>query len=106
MDICCLTSDTEGLPNLLMEAAAAGLPVVSTNCGGSVELIDDGLTGFLVSCDDVANMARFIDVLLTNPDQRRRMGLAARQKMCRQASIHQMATSLMTAYDETLRANG
>ena len=106
MDICCLTSYTEGLPNLLMEAAAAGLPVVSTNCGGSVELIDDGLTGFLVSCDDVANMARFIDVLLTNPDQRRRMGLAARQKMCRQASIHQMATFLMTAYDETLRANG
>src|SRR5262249_48738144 len=45
LDVCCLTSYTEGMPNLVMEAAAAGLAVVSTNCGDTVDLLEHGVSG-------------------------------------------------------------
>jgi glycosyltransferase involved in cell wall biosynthesis len=49
MDALLLTSVTEGLPNVVIEAQAAGVPVVSTDVGGVREIIDDGRTGFAVS---------------------------------------------------------
>ena len=87
MEVFCLTSHTEGMPNVVMEAAAAGVPVVSTTCGGSVELIECGVTGFLVSPKDAAHMAKHVDLLLANAEQRRSMGQAGREKMCRAFSV-------------------
>src|SRR5262249_42614900 len=90
MEVCCLTSYTEGMPNLIMEAAAAGLPVVSTRCGDSSDLIEHGVSGYLVSINDCAAMSSYLDVLLANVDQRRRMGQAGRQKMRREFSVKAM----------------
>jgi glycosyltransferase involved in cell wall biosynthesis len=52
-----LASRWEGLPNVVMEAMAAGLPVVATSVGGTAELVDDGVTGRLVPADDPAALA-------------------------------------------------
>jgi len=106
MDVFCLTSHTEGMPNVVMEAAAAGVPVVSTTCGGSVELIECGITGFLVSPTDVAAMTKRIDLLLANAEQRRSMGQAGREKICRAFSVQAMVTRMTQVYEEALAARG
>jgi glycosyltransferase involved in cell wall biosynthesis len=106
MEVFCLTSHTEGMPNVVMEAAAAGVPVVSTRCGGSVELIECGVTGFLVSPNDAANMAKYIDLLLANAEQRRSIGQAGREKMGRAFSVKTMVSRMTQAYEEALAARG
>jgi glycosyltransferase involved in cell wall biosynthesis len=106
MEVCCLTSYTEGMPNLIMEAAAAGLPVVSTTCGGSVELIESGTTGFLVSPNSAADMSRYLDLLLADAEQCRRMSQAGREKMRREFSVEIMATRMTQVYEEALAARG
>lgn len=102
MEVCCLTSYTEGMPNLIMESSAAGIPVVSTNCGGSVELIERGVTGYLVSPDDHGAMWTYLDSLLANPCQRHRMGQAAREKMLREFGVSTMVTRMTQIYEQAL----
>jgi glycosyltransferase involved in cell wall biosynthesis len=106
MEVFCFTSHTEGMPNAVMEAAAAGVPVISTACGGSVELIECGVTGFLVSPNDAAAMSKHLDRLLANAEQRRSMGQAGREKMCREFSVEAMVTRMTQVYEEALAARG
>jgi len=106
MEVCCLTSYTEGMPNLIMEAAAAGLPVVSTACGSSVELIESGVTGFLVSPNDVSGMSQYLELLLANAEQRHHIGQAAREKMRREFSVEAMITGMTQVYEEALAEKG
>jgi glycosyltransferase involved in cell wall biosynthesis len=102
MEICCLTSYTEGVPNVVMEAASAGLPVISTRCGDSAYLIDGDVSGYLVPADDDATMAKHMDWLLNNPEQRARMGQSGREKMSREFSIAAMVTRMTAIYDGVL----
>jgi len=102
MHVCCLSSYTEGMPNLVMEAMAAGVPVVSTRCGDTVDLVEHGVSGYLVSADDDANMSRYLDVLLGKPEQRLQMGQAGRQKMRDEFSVTQMVTRMTQFYEELL----
>ncbi len=64
-----LASDYEGMPNALMEAMVLGLPVVSTDCGGggARALIDHGVDGLIVPCDDVNALAEAIRQTLADP---------------------------------------
>lgn len=102
MDVCCLTSYTEGMPNVVMEAAAAGLPVVATRCGDTVDLIEHGVSGYLVEPDDEVGMSACLDLLLANPENRFRMGQAGREKMRSQFSIEAMVARMTQVYDEVL----
>src|SRR5262245_44997149 len=106
MEVFCLTSHTEGMPNVVMEAAAAGVPVVSTTCGGSEELIECGVTGFLVSPNDAAAMSKHVDLLLANAEQRRSIGQAGRAKMCRAYSMKVMVARMTQVYEEALATYG
>ena len=106
MDVFCLTSHTEGMPNVVMEAAAAGVPVVSTTCGGSVELIECGVTGFLVAPNDIATMVKRVDLLLADAEQRHSMGQAGREKICRAFSVQAMVTRMTRVYEEALATRG
>lgn len=74
MDIFCLTSDSEGCPNTLLEALRAGLPVVSTNCSSLEKIVEDDGNGFLVEVGDAEAMARAVITLLENENLRKRMG--------------------------------
>ncbi|MBR5361079.1 MAG: glycosyltransferase [Lachnospiraceae bacterium] len=74
-----LPSDTEGLPNALMEAMALNLPVISTDCpcGGPKSLIDDGVNGLLVPVGDEEAMAQALKRLLDDGELRNKLGMNA-----------------------------
>jgi len=101
-EVCCLTSRTEGTPNLLMEASASGVPVVSTRCGGSGEVITDGVTGFLVPLEDDAALASRIERLLACPEQARRMGAEGQQKVLREFSVAAMVSKMTRIYSDQM----
>lgn len=75
--------DCEGIPMVLMEAMAMRLPVISTWHSGIPELVEEGVTGFLVTENDSQAIARRTMELAENADLRRRMGLAGREKVSR-----------------------
>jgi colanic acid/amylovoran biosynthesis glycosyltransferase len=76
-----VNGDSEGTPNTVLEASAAGLPVVSTKHAGIKEAVEPDVTGFLVDEGDYKSMATYISQLLGNPEQAGEMGRHARQKM-------------------------
>jgi glycosyltransferase involved in cell wall biosynthesis len=73
-----LPSYTEGLPNVVLEAFGAGVPVVATAVGGTPEVIEDGESGFLVPPGDAVTMAERIDISLSNADELPDMGRKGR----------------------------
>lgn len=79
LDVAVLTSDSEVLPMALIEAAACGVPAVSTGVGAVRDIVIDGETGFVVPVHDEALLAERILYLLQHPDERKRMGERARQ---------------------------
>lgn len=75
------TGDRDGIPVVLMEAMAAGKPVVAGALESIAELIDDGRSGLLVPPDDVAALAAALDRLAGDADGRRAMGMAGRARV-------------------------
>lgn len=71
----------DGLPTVLLEAMAAGLPAVSTAVTGNPEIIDHGENGFIVPPNDPLALANALQELLLNPPLRRQMAAAARAKV-------------------------
>ncbi|MGD2164525.1 MAG: glycosyltransferase family 4 protein [Anaerolineae bacterium] len=80
MDIVVLPSYAEGIPRVLMEAAAMGKPAVGTDVRGTREVIVDGETGYLVPVRDAPALADAISRLASNPTLRRQMGEVARRR--------------------------
>ena len=81
LDIIALSSYNEGLPVALIEAMAAGKPVISTEVGGVVDLILDGDNGLLVPSNDPKSLAEATLYLLEHSERRRMMGVAGRKKV-------------------------
>jgi glycosyltransferase involved in cell wall biosynthesis len=75
-----LPSRSEGLPNVLLQAMAAGLPIVATRVGGIPSLIRDGENGLLVTADNPEELAETIEKLLMNHDLAERLGRNAHRK--------------------------
>lgn len=78
MDVAVLTSDSEGLSNVILEAMAASLPVIAYNVGGNAELVNDQ-RGMLVAAGDEHEFASAVSRLLSDAGLRRQQGMAARQ---------------------------
>jgi glycosyltransferase involved in cell wall biosynthesis len=79
LDLVVLSSRNEGTPASLIEAMAAGIPVVATRVGGVPDLVADEKTGSLVPPGDPGALSRAIETLLCDPDRRREMGRLARE---------------------------
>lgn len=93
-DVFALPSFAEGVPVVLMEAMAAQVPVVTTRIAGVPELVQDGASGYLVPPGDVAALTLSLDQLLSDPDQRRRMGAAGRAQVMDAFDMRQEAARL------------
>lgn len=91
LDLGVMSSYTEGLPVILLEAGAAGVPTVATAVGGIPEVIDDGQSGCLVPSGDANALAQRIVALLDDDVRRRAMGTAARQRIERDFSFAAMS---------------
>jgi glycosyltransferase involved in cell wall biosynthesis len=99
-DVAVSASLSEGLPNAVMEAMAAGAPVVATAVGGTAELVIDGATGFLAPPADADALARRILDALRNPEWSARMAAQGRWRVLSQFSMRRMVESVERLYDE------
>ncbi len=104
LDCFVLPSLAEGISNTILEAMAAGLPVVATTVGGNAELVDDGRTGMLVASDDVAAMAAAIATYANAPERVVSDGRAARARVAAAFSIETMVARYADLYDTLLAA--
>jgi glycosyltransferase involved in cell wall biosynthesis len=97
-----LASEYEGCPLVVLEAMAAGVPVVATAVGGMSELVEDGRSGILSRPGDDADLAAALRRLLASPAEARAMGEAARGDAERRFSHDRMVSDLVALYDEIL----
>ncbi len=97
---CLLATHYEGCSLAVLEAMAAGLPVVATRVGGMSEVVSDGETGILVDPHPAA-IARALDTLIADPMLARSMGDAARLEVRRRLSRERMVAEMQQVYDET-----
>ena len=102
MDVFVLPSIAEGMSNTVLEAMATGLPVVATKVGGNPELIEDGLTGRLVSPLDVSGLTDAIDGYLDDGHIRALHGKASRQRAVERFDLAVMARAYEKLYDSVL----
>lgn len=93
-DIKALTSDWEGLPGALLEAMAAGCPVVATRVGGAPELVLEGETGLLTPPGDVEALTAALSQLVGDPALRRRLGQAGQRRAHEQFDLTQQVARL------------
>jgi glycosyltransferase involved in cell wall biosynthesis len=107
LDVSVLSSHTEGLPNVVMEAMAARVPVVATAVGGTPEVVADGVTGWLVPPRNVAALATRIGELLADEGVRRRMGDAARRRIEDEFTFARVSEQYLELFDRLAeRRNG
>lgn len=92
------TSDSEGYPNVVMEAMACGRAVIATDVGDLGDLVEDGKTGFLVRRGDDAMLTERMVTLITNRDLCRRMGEAGRAKAEREFGLDRFVNETLDAY--------
>jgi glycosyltransferase involved in cell wall biosynthesis len=98
-DVVALTSDNEGMPVSLIEAAAASVPVVSTRVGSAGEVVDDGVTGILTTTD-VDALGAATARLLRDPSLRTSMGHAAGRRFQERFAASRLVDDVAAIYEE------
>ena len=102
-DVSVLSSVSEGFPNSLVEAMAAGRPIVATNVGGVPDAVRDGENGLLVPPGDPAAFAAALEQLLASPRRRQAMGAAGASRARTEFHARHVVGSLESLYDRLLR---
>ncbi len=98
LDVLVLTSTNEGMPNVLLEGAVVGTPVVTTAAGGAAEVVVDGETGFVVPCGDAPAVARRVLDILRDDAMRKRLAEAASERMRQYFSADRAAAAIQACY--------
>jgi glycosyltransferase involved in cell wall biosynthesis len=101
-DLFALPSLAEGMPMALLEAMAAGLPVVATRVGAVPEVIGDPKAGTVVEAGDVEALARAIRTFLADEDLRRRAGAQAQKRLKEKFSAAAMAKEYVDLFQQVL----
>jgi glycosyltransferase involved in cell wall biosynthesis len=101
-DLLVLPSLTEGLPGVVLEAAAREVPAVANDVGGVREVIEDGRTGYVVPVGDQAALVDRVVGLLEDPALARRMGAAARTRICERFDLRHVVDAFERWYRELL----
>jgi len=101
-DVLWSTSEYEGQSNVILEAMAAGVPVVATDIAGMRELVVAGETGYLVPVGDRAGFAKRTEGLLNDPATAARLSEAARRRVETEFSVARMVERHAALYREFL----
>jgi glycosyltransferase involved in cell wall biosynthesis len=101
-DIFAMSSETEGLPLVVLEAMASNLPVVSTNVGGIPNVVDEGRTGYLVDVSDEAALTARLAALVQDAALRRTVGARARDVTLTKFSAERMQREYLELYARVL----
>ncbi|MDR0588815.1 MAG: glycosyltransferase [Burkholderiales bacterium] len=96
-------ADAEGLGVSLLQAAAAGVPIIASNAGGLPEAVQDGVTGLLIPPGDVTALKEALTRLLLDPALRERMGAAGKQRILTDFSIDTMIRGNVAVYEKVLK---
>jgi glycosyltransferase involved in cell wall biosynthesis len=102
LDLLVQSSYTEGMPNVVLEASAAGVSVVATAVGGTPEILEDGKSGWLVPAGDSHTLAARMLEVLSDEERRRTMGLRGKQKVQREFSFEFQAVAYARLFDVLL----
>src|SRR6185436_19569109 len=102
MDVFALTSRSEGMPLSVLEAEAAGLPVVASRVGGLPELIEHGRNGLLFESGDVEALETCLNELLAQPQAATDMGWLAQQRVRERFDVAVMADTYKRHYQRLL----
>ncbi len=105
-DLFVLPSSAEGLPVSLLEAMACGLPAVATAVGGTPEVLENNLSGYLIPSDDLPALQVAICTMLANPQLRLNMGAAGRKRVVTQYSLEMSVSKLMGLYEQIAEERG
>lgn len=100
LDIVCLTSFNEGTPVSLIEASAAGRPVVATNVGGVADVVIDGVNGYLVPLGDIASFSQRLSELIENFQKRCEFGLKGREIVQKKFSKQRLINDIKNLYED------
>jgi len=98
-----LPSYREGLPKVLLEAAASGRPMIATDVPGCREVVEPGVTGQLVPARDAAGLAEAMLGLLADPERCRQMGTQARRLAEREFGVEAVVSRTLAVYRECLQ---
>ena len=101
-DVFCLASSFEGMSNSVMEAMAAGLPVLASDIPPNRELVVPGETGFLFKLADSVGIMQFLRRLIDEPGLAERLGLAGRERIQREFSIERMVDGYANVYRQLM----
>jgi glycosyltransferase involved in cell wall biosynthesis len=102
MDIFLLTSLWEGLPRVLPQAMAMGLPVIANQADGTLEAIQPGLTGYLCEAGQITKMAQHCIDLVDQPTQRQAMGECGQAFAAQEFDLHRMIAQIEALYTNLL----
>ena len=105
-DILVHTSLHEGFPNVLLEAMAASLPIITTPAGDAARVVQDGDTGYLIPFRDPDALTKKLIRLANNPDLRFRMGSTGRERVEEKYSFEQLLPNLMAIYTKVAQDTG
>jgi len=105
-DLLVLPSLYEGLPNIVLEAMQAALPVVATAAPGTTEVVVDGQTGLLVPLRDPPALAQAIRTVVEDPERARLWGAAGRKRVESEFPAATMIDAYASLYEELSRARG
>ncbi len=97
-DVLALPSAAENCPLVVLQAMAAGVPVVASGVGGVPELVEDGVTGLLVPPDDPAALAAALRDVLRDSGLRERMGAAAKARVAQRFTLARCVDGLLASY--------
>ena len=100
-DVFVMASFAEGVPVVLMEAMAASVPVVATRVAGVAELVEEGVSGYLVPPSDAPSIANAVERLLGDGQLRAKMGAAGREKVEREFNIATESKKLFHVLNDT-----
>ena len=103
-DIFVLSSRQEGFPITILEAMAAGKPVVATDVGGCAEAVVDGETGLIVPPEDPKALAEAVLYMLARPDETKQMGEAGRKRVEEHFTVEAMVRRQLDVYELLLAA--